>query len=162
MVPYSSLAAASKAVAMVAARPTDPKLAMHVVNQGPGMGMPNQGTRPGVAIMLYDANGEAHARSEMGFQWAFELPGAQDFGCREISIQEVNAISETFRDYEGTNFFWLSAPLISEVDDDLLVRAWKWYEDSVNLYGGLGEGSTVLLEFMQEVSFYSHLSSLTM
>jgi hypothetical protein len=46
---------------------TDPRIAMHVVNQGPGMGTPDQGSKPDIAIMMFDAHGEAHARSKSGF-----------------------------------------------------------------------------------------------
>ena len=61
--------------------------------------------------------------------------------------------------FVGNNMFWLSAPLIAEVDDETLIRAWKWYEDSINRYEGLGVGSTVLLEFMQEVNLNVMCSS---
>lgn len=139
-------------MAAMHARPTDPKVAMHVVNQGPGMGMPNQGARPGIAFMLYDAHGEAHARSKAGFGWIWDLAGAQEVQCGEMTLRQIHAMAETFRDYEGTNYFWLCAPLIAEIDDELLIRAWKWYEDSLAEYDGLGQASNVLLEFMQEVS----------
>lgn len=115
------------------------------------MGMPDQGPKPGIAIMMFDARGEAHARSEQGFKWAFDLPGAQAVATGEMPLRQLHAIAETFRDYQGNNMFWLCAPLIAETDDETLVRAWKWYEESIERYEGLGVGSTVLLEFMQEV-----------
>lgn len=136
---------------MMHRRKADPKLAMHVVNQGPGMGSPDQGPRPGIAILMYDAHGEVHARSDNGFAWAFQLPGAVELGTGEHTLREIHAIAETFRNYQGRNMFWLSAPVIEHVDDETLVKAWKWYEDSLTLHPGFGAGSTVLLEFMQEV-----------
>ena len=149
--PYSSLQEVSAGVSAMAARTADPKITMHVVNQGPGMGMPDHGARPGVGIMMYDARGEAHARSKEGFQWAFELPGVQVGPMGEMSLRQVNALAETFRDYQGSNIFWLSAPLIAGLDDETLVRAWQWYEECVRLHEGLGAGSSVVFEFMQEV-----------
>ncbi|KAF4556461.1 FAD-binding domain-containing protein 55 [Elsinoe fawcettii] len=154
-VPYSSLKEASKVVADVAARTADPRLAMHVVNLGPGMGFPNPGAKPDVGFMLYDANGAEHAMSEKGFKQILDIPGAQNFGTQELNLQQVNAIAETFRDYQGTSHFWLSAPLIEKVDDETLIRAWKWYERSVDACAGFGSNSTVLLEFMQEQAFNS-------
>ena len=133
-------------------RTADPKVAMHVVNLGPGMGMPDQGPRPGLGIMMFDARGEEHARSKEGFAWAFELPGAQELNTSTCTLREMHAVAETFRNYQGNNMFWLCAPLLEgEIDDALLVRAWKWYEDSIEAHPGFGAGSTVLLEFMQEV-----------
>ncbi|KAK5126121.1 hypothetical protein LTR85_011476 [Meristemomyces frigidus] len=152
-IPYSSLAACSKGVAAMA-RTTDPKVAMHVVNQGPGMGFPDQGAKPGIGIMMFDARGEAHARSE-AFKWAFELPGVQEVAMGEMSLRQIHAIAETFKDYQGNNMFWLCAPLIAELDDETLMRAWKWYEESIEAYAGFGVGSTVLLEFMQEGAYNS-------
>lgn len=104
-------------------------------------------------IMMFDARGEAHARSEEGFAWAFELPGAQEVSTTTCTLRQLHAVVETFRDYQGNNMFWLSAPLIEgDLDDESLVRAWKWYEDSIKAHPGIGSGSTVLLEFMQKVN----------
>ena len=149
--PYSSLAEISKGVAEMAARTADGKMAMHVVNRGPAMGEAPPGGKPGIAILPFDAHGEAHARSEEGFAWAFRIPGAVEFGCKEMNLQQVNAVAETFRTWQGKNMFWLSAPMIEEIDDETLVRAWKWYEESLDACPGFDHGSTVLLEFMQAV-----------
>ena len=150
--PYSSLPEISKKVAEVAARTADGRIAMHVVNRGPGMGEPGPGPKPGIAIMPYDAHGEGHARSEQGFKWAFDMKGAQEFGCGEMTLRQVNAIAETFRAYQGNNKSWLSAPLLKVIDEETLVRAWKWNQDAIEACPGFDDGSTVLLEFMQEVS----------
>ena len=149
--PYSSLAEISKCVAMMHARPADPKVAMHVLNRGSGLGEPPQGAHPGIAIMMFDANGEEHGRSEEGFAWAFRIPGVVEVSTTETTLRNMNALAESFRDWQGNNMFWGSAPLLGEIDDETLVRAWKFWEDTVNLYEGFQEGSTVLLEFMQEV-----------
>ncbi|EMD00474.1 hypothetical protein BAUCODRAFT_20568 [Baudoinia panamericana UAMH 10762] len=154
-VPYSSLQQCSKGVSAMAARTSDPKVAMHVINQGPSMGMPEQGGKPGIAFMLYDARGEEHARSEDGFAWVFELPGAQEISCATCTLQQMHAVAETFRDWQGNNLFWLCAPLVSDLDEEFMLRAWKWYEDSVKEYAGLGSGSIVLIEYMQLNAFNS-------
>ena len=149
--PYSSLKDVSKVVSDMAARVADPKLAMHVLNRGAAFGEAPQGARPGVAVMMYDANGEAHGRSEDGFGDMYKVPDCFEVEAGELTVQQVNALAESFRHWQGNNQFWLCAPLLSEIDDETLVRAWKWWEDSINMHEGFQMGSTVLLEFMQEV-----------
>ncbi|KAK0367310.1 hypothetical protein LTR91_007437 [Friedmanniomyces endolithicus] len=157
--PYSALRETAKGVAAMSIRTADPKVAMHVVNVGPGLGMPDQGSRPGIGIMMFDARGEAHARSKDGFAWAFEIPGAHEVSTSTCTLKQTHAVAETFRNYQGNNMFWLSAPLIEgDLDDEMLVRVWKWYEDSIEAHPGFGAGSTVLLEFMQENAFNSSSS----
>lgn len=159
-IPYSSLRETSKGVATMAARPADPKVAMHVSN---GI---NPGARPDIAIFMYDANGEKHARSEEGFAWALRLPGAVTHGVQERTLAETNKMFDGSLVWQGKHSFWLSAPLIENVDDETLIRAWKWYEDSINLNESFQEGSKVLFEFMQGVSIrvssYCQLSVLTL
>jgi hypothetical protein len=153
--PYSSLNEVSKVVSKMAARVADPKLAMHVVNRGTAFGEAPQGARPGIAVMMYDANGEAHGRSEDGFGDMYKVPDCFEVQAGELTVQQVNAMAESFRHWQGRNQFWLCAPLLSEIDDETLVRAWKWWEDSINMHEDFQVGSTVLLEFMQEVWFPS-------
>jgi hypothetical protein len=118
----------------------------------PGMGTPDQGPKPDIAIMMFDAHGEAHARSESRFAWAFNIEGAQEVSASTITHREMHAVAETFRDYQGDNQFWLSAPLLEgKLNENDLARAWKWYEDTIDLYPGFGARSTILLEFMQNV-----------
>ena len=74
--PYAALQQISKGVAHMAKRSTDVRVAMHVVDLGPGMGMPYKGSKPDVGFFLYGANGEAHTRSDAAFKWILDLPGA--------------------------------------------------------------------------------------
>ena len=73
-----------------------------------------------------------------------------EFATGEMSMVAVNALAESFRHWQGNNQFWLSAPLLSDLDEETLIRAWKWWEDSINIYPKFDTGSIVLLEFMQE------------
>ena len=145
----------SKVVSKIAARITDPKLAMHVCNRGAAFGEPPAGAKPGIAVIMFDANGEEHGRSDEGFGWVLKVPDCTVVQAGEMTVQQVNALAESFRDWQGQNRFWLCAPLIAEVDDEMLERAWKWYEDCVNLHEDFQTGSIVLLEFMQEAAFSS-------
>ena len=36
----------------------------------------NEASEPGIAIFIYDANGQEHGRSEAGFKWAFDIEGS--------------------------------------------------------------------------------------
>lgn len=138
----------------MAARDADPKLAMHVVNRGAAFGEPPQGAKPGIAVLMFDANGEAHGRSDDGFGLMYKVPDCTELQAGEMSVLQVNALAESYRDWQGNNQFWLCAPLLSEVDDETVVRAWKWWEDSINLHQDFEVGSTVILEFMQEVCMF--------
>ncbi|KAF2169421.1 hypothetical protein M409DRAFT_65090 [Zasmidium cellare ATCC 36951] len=155
LVPYSSLHEVSKALAAFDKRPSDPKIAMHIMNQGLGAGQTDQGSKPGIILMPIDFRGEAHARSEEGFGWAWKVTGAQEAVAMETTLTGVNALNDTFKAFQGRNEFWLAAPLVSEIDEEMLVRMWKWYEETYELHPGFGAGSVVLLEFMQEASFNS-------
>lgn len=149
--PYSSLPALSKALHTLHLRPADPRVALHIVARGAGMGEPPGGARPNVAIIAYDAHGAEHARSADGIGWAWEIDGVQEVQAKMMTVREVNAVAETFRDWQGRNMFWLCAPLLKEVDEGTLERAWAWWEEAYRRYPGFEEGSTVLFEFMQEV-----------
>ncbi|KAK5175854.1 uncharacterized protein LTR77_000994 [Saxophila tyrrhenica] len=149
MFPYSALSDVSKLVSKMAAETTDPAIAMHVCNRGTAFGEEPQGAKPGIAIMMYDAKGESHARSAAGFGWFFQHPDGVEFAGRAMSVADVNALGDSFKHWQGSNKFWLCAPLLSEMDDETVVRAWKWWEDSINLHDDFQTGSVVLMEFMQ-------------
>lgn len=155
LVPYSSLHETSKAIAAFNKRPSDAKMAMHIMNQGPGCGQQDQGSQPGIVLMPIDFRGDAHARSDEGFAWCWKISGAKEGVAMETTLQGVNALNDTFKSYQGTNKFWSAAPLVSDIDDETLVRMWSWYEESYDMHPGFGVGSTVLLEFMQEKAFNS-------
>ena len=135
----------------MAARKADPKLAMHVVNRGTSFGEAPQGAKPGIAVLMFDGNGEAHGRSDDGFGLMYKVPVCTEVQAGEMSVLQLNALAEHYRDWQGNNHFWLCAPLLAEIDHETVVRAWKWSEVSVNLHHDFEVGSTVILEFMQEV-----------
>ena len=116
---------------------------MHVCNRGTGMGEAAPGKYPGIAIMMYDAHGEKHGLSEDGFGWVFDIPDGTVVTQEITTLQKMNALADSFRTWQGNNDFWLSAPLIADIDDETLVRAWKWFEDCYDLNSGFDEGSLV-------------------
>jgi hypothetical protein len=48
-----------------------------------------QAPTPGIAILVFDANGEEHGRSEAGFKWALDIEGAMD-QTKSMTHREVN------------------------------------------------------------------------
>lgn len=150
--PYERLGEVGRWTAEMVERKGDPKLAFAVTNQGPGMGVPPQGRRPGIAVMMFDAHGEEHARSkEVGFGELFEMEGLKEVACGMCPVSGMTKMADSYRCYQGVNNFWGSAPLVNDVDERLIERAWNWYEKSLEVAEGLDQGSTVLFEFMQEV-----------
>ena len=150
--PYERLDEVGRWVAVMVEREKDPKLAFGVTNQGPGTGRPSQGTKPGIAVILFDANGEEHARSkDCGFGDLLAMEGAEMLG-EMVPLSGMTRLADSYRSYQGVNKFWGSAPLIKEkVDAGLIARAWDWYGKSLEACPELDEGSTILFEFAQEV-----------
>ena len=135
-------------------REKDPKLAFAVTNQGPGTGRPSQGMKPGIAVYMFDANGEEHARSkEHGFGDLLAVESVELLGGM-VPLSGMTKLADNYRTYQGVNKFWGSAPLLGEkVDARLIARAWEWYGKSIEACPELDEGSTVLFEFAQEVRY---------
>lgn len=150
--PYERLDEVGRWVAVMVEREKDPKLAFGVTNQGPGTGRPSQGTKPGIAVILFDAHGEEHARSkDCGFGDLLAMEGAEMLGGM-VPLSGMTRLADSYRSYQGVNKFWGSAPLIKEkVDAGLIARAWDWYGKSLEACPELDEGSTILFEFAQEV-----------
>lgn len=130
---------------------------MHVCNRGTAFGEVPQGAKPGIAIVVYDAHGEQHARSDDGFGWFFSHPDCTVWAGGEMSVADVNALGDSFKHWQGENSFWLAAPLLSDaaMDDETIVRAWKWWKDCIDLHPDFQTGSVVLFEFMQEAAMSS-------
>lgn len=59
-----------------------------------------QSPQPGIAIAVYDANGEEHGRSDAGFKWALDIKGAVDMTesmtLRQVSQQFGKSFPSTF------------------------------------------------------------------
>ncbi|KAM0718754.1 hypothetical protein Q7P37_005825 [Cladosporium fusiforme] len=154
--PYERLAEVGKWAAGMVHKTPDPKQAFAITNQGPGVGVPHQGRKPGIAVVMFDANGEEHARSkEVGFGAVFGMEGLQEVACGMCPLDGMTKLADTYRTYQGVNKFWGSAPLVTDVDEGLIERSWEWYERSLEAAGELEQGSTVLFEFMQEGFFNS-------
>jgi hypothetical protein len=81
----------------MAAREDQPRVAMHLFV----MKMENlkllgiESKTDMLVVMAYDAYGEEHGRSEEGFKWAIETPGAID-STRLMSLREFADLQSIF------------------------------------------------------------------
>jgi FAD/FMN-containing dehydrogenase len=153
-VPYERLEEVGEWVERAVERLKDPKTAFFITNQGPGTGVPPQGAKPGIAVVLFDAYGEEHAKSkEEGFGEIFEMEGLVEISCGLVPLSGMTKLAESYKSYQSVNQFWGSAPLMEEkVDAGIIKRAWDWYAKAVEECPVLDQGSTVLFEFCQAVS----------
>lgn len=88
--PPEALRALSQGLSGFIERTNDPKVAMHAFILNPES--PFFDSPPGFGVMVYDANGEEHGRSEQGFKWALGIDGAVDM-TKEMSLFEVNQLT---------------------------------------------------------------------
>lgn len=56
---------------------------------------------------------------------------------------------------------WMNAVTIPALDEQLILRTWKWFDDLIRLDPKLAAGSFVLIEVMQKVSYHPRTTSTT-
>lgn len=91
--PPSALEAVSRGIAEHSARPIDPRVSFHCLigaadEKFPGQSSWTESTdredravqfaKFHLGVFVFDAYGEEHGRSDKGFKWAFDIPGAVD------------------------------------------------------------------------------------
>ncbi|EON68665.1 hypothetical protein W97_07923 [Coniosporium apollinis CBS 100218] len=153
--PIEALEQVSVAVSEFANRPSDPKMAMHVFLGGwESSEITGEPAKPPMSIMVYDAHGEAHGRSEQGFKWALNIPGAVD-ETSTMTLRAVGDLQEVVRPMFGALHSHLAASIVQDIDPDFLLRAWNWLHTAIHTDSRLGAGTFVLLEIMQEKAFGS-------
>jgi FAD binding domain len=79
IVPIDKIEVVSKAVSTFTSRPEDSKMAMHIfLGDFEGSAAQGKPAKPAIMLLVYDAHGEVHGRSEGGFKWALDIDGAID------------------------------------------------------------------------------------
>ncbi|KAF2464921.1 cysteine desulfurase [Lindgomyces ingoldianus] len=151
--PREALSALAKAVPAFADRNTDPKIAVHFycldMTQGAFVGKPSV---PGLGLLVYDAHGEEHGRSEQGFKWALDIPGATDTTAA-MSYRQVNALSDSIEAIRGETNQMMTGVVVPIVTEDLILRTWKWFDETLVWEPKLNAGTFVLIEIMQSNAF---------
>lgn len=127
-----------------------------------------------ISLWLYDAHGEEHARSQQGFGWAFKITGAKDKSM-SLSYKETNRLASEFplqpkvslvlilcldelEAAKGVTDSWFSAPLVAEITEELILRAWDWFHEvmaAAPVVKSVPLGCLVIFEIMQKVGHKS-------
>jgi Berberine and berberine like len=164
MYPRSQLESVVQAVAAYSERCTDPKMALHFycmtmeTKQAEQiMGLKKEQARMGIAVLIYDANGEEHGKSEQGFKWAMEIKEAMVL-TETMSYPKVNALGDDIADAMGQANSYFSGIMVPKVDEKLMLKAWKWMDKLLEKEPVIAEvplGTVVLIELMQKASFES-------
>ncbi|KAK5050822.1 hypothetical protein LTR84_003381 [Exophiala bonariae] len=153
--PPESVEVVARETAAFAKRCSDPKLALHLycldMTQG---SMTSQEPNPGMAIFAYDARGEGHGRSEDGFKWALDIPGAVDM-THAVNLRQVHESFDSLLAHFGASNTWQAGVTVPEVSEELITKAWDWYVGLKNQDPGLVKGTYVLLEMMQKPAYQS-------
>ncbi|RFU76338.1 fad binding domain-containing [Trichoderma arundinaceum] len=172
--PSTSLQHIAREVAAFTRRVSDPKLCLHLywmteeeysAEELPDhmkIGSHNDSWSRGmksthISIWIYDAHGEQHARSKDGFAWAFGIPGATD-KTMNLTFTEVNRLANELMAAKGATDSWMSAPLISDISEDLILRAWEWFEETVAanpVVKNVPLGVMVLIEMLQKPAIHT-------
>jgi hypothetical protein len=91
MYPSSAVDEISKLVAEFVKRP-DPKMALHVfIGDMEGHGLRGEPPKPTISLLVFNAYGEKHGRSDTGFKWALEIKEAIDTTAN-MTYQTVNQL----------------------------------------------------------------------
>ncbi|KAL0262016.1 hypothetical protein SLS55_003451 [Diplodia seriata] len=164
--PPSSLEAVSRGVSAHAARPVDPLVSFHclvavadpkVPGQSSWTESADQSDSSGinVGIFLFDARGEEHGRSQQGFKWAFDIPGAVDKTTVATSLKVVNELQGGNQHLVGVTNSYGNACLASDIDPEFVMRGKNWVEGVAKMDARLGPGTLFLLEVMPGDSFHA-------
>lgn len=139
--PRDALPVLAKAIPEFIDRCDDPKMAMHFycldLTQGSFTG---QSPQPGIAIAVYDANGEEHGRSDAGFKWALDIKGAVDM-TETMTLRQVSQQFDNLEKMRGLTNQMMSAITIPSINEELILRTWKWYDELLREDPNQGAGS---------------------
>ncbi|RYP04715.1 hypothetical protein DL764_004265 [Monosporascus ibericus] len=152
-IPSASLATLSHEVSAWVKRCHDPKMALHVFVLAK-QGLHGNALEPSLLALPFDAHGEEHGRSNDGFKWLLDIPGAEP----RVGPMNLSGVHELQRDHQalhGLTHTWLEAALVPDPDPEFLVRARDWYVDITTNRPDFAFGTFALLEVMQEPAFCS-------
>jgi hypothetical protein len=162
--PRSSLEEVVRKVVAYSERCTDPKMALHFYcltmetkQAEEVMGLEMKKASMGVAIMMYDAHGEAHGKSEEGFKWAMDIEGATAM-TSTLPLKDVNTLADDLGKVKGQANAYFSAITVPKLTDKMLLSAWDWMDKLLAKDPAIAEvplGTVVLIEVMQKAAFQS-------
>jgi hypothetical protein len=121
------------------------------------LGLAKHQASMGVAIMMFDAHGEEHGRSEEGFKWAMDIEGAIVM-TETVDFKAVNALADDMKDVMGDANSYFSGITVPRIDETMLRNAWDWMDNLLAKDPAIAEvplGTIVLIEVMQKAAFQS-------
>lgn len=99
VLPKSALQQVAEGISAMTHKPRVPQISMFLLAL-PGEALGLESGKEYLMIQAYDALGEQHARSDQGFKWAMDIPGAQVWGqtttLREYAISGGERIDRFF------------------------------------------------------------------
>ena len=125
------------------------------------LGLAKHQASMGVAIMMFDAHGEEHGRSEEGFKWAMDIEGATVM-TETVDFKAVNSLADDLKDVMGEANSYFSGITVPRIDETMLRNAWDWMDRLLAKDSAIAEvplGTVVLIEVMQKAAFQSLKSS---
>ena len=167
--PKESLPKIARAVADFTQRSHDGKLGMFLYVLKKELLQSIDVSQDMLVVHAFDAHGEEHGRSDDGFGWALKLEGAVD-GTKPMNLKAVadlqgkigsmSFIRGTLRlitilafigNAQGlTNSYW--SPLaIPEMTEDIVVRAFEWFDQVSAAEGSIKDNGYLIFEVMQKV-----------
>ncbi|KAH0363446.1 cysteine desulfurase, partial [Aureobasidium melanogenum] len=155
--PRSALREVAKGVEEFSRRMEEwPGTAMYLYNtdlmEGSFIGAAAQ---PGIAIWLFDPEGEEHGRKIFG--WAFKIDGVVD-ETKVMNLRQVNIHGDSVLAAKGlcsANMSNITVPAAG-MTEQLILRAWDWLDTTIALDPTkLHTGTFVLLELFQKQVFRS-------
>ncbi|KAF2095483.1 FAD-binding domain-containing protein [Rhizodiscina lignyota] len=132
--PMSTVQEVAKGIVKAAARMDEQKVAMYFYCMKKELLEMMGADQDMFVIHAFDANGEEHGRSEEGFKWALDLPGAID-QTKMMSLKGVSELQGKLGALKGqTNMYWTGLSL-SELTEESVMNSLKWYNKGVNSPG---------------------------
>ncbi|RYP63379.1 hypothetical protein DL771_009315 [Monosporascus sp. 5C6A] len=152
-IPSASLPTLSHEVSAWVKSCHDPKMALHMFVLAK-QGLHGDTLEPSLLALPFDAHGEEHGRSNDGFKWLLDIPGAEP-RVGPMNLSGVHELQRGHQALHGLTHTWLEAAMVPDPDPEFLVRARDWYVDIATNKPDFSFGTFALLEIMQEPAFCS-------
>ncbi|KIX93842.1 uncharacterized protein Z520_10467 [Fonsecaea multimorphosa CBS 102226] len=144
-IPKTELRAVVRGIAAMDARPPNPKVAFclfvmrkeQLIHMGAKEDM--------LMILAFDALGETHGRSDAGFKWALDCPGAVDT-TKIIGLSGMAKLQENVGKAKGMANVWWAPLALSRVDEATLLRAFDWYDNAAASPGSVAKRVQLFFE----------------
>ncbi|OAP62157.1 hypothetical protein AYL99_04360 [Fonsecaea erecta] len=144
-IPKRELRAVVRGIAAMDARPPNPKVALCLFVMRKEQ-LAHMGAQEDMLMVLvFDALGETHGRSDDGFRWALDCPGAVDT-TKIIGLSGMAKLQENVGKAKGSANVWWAPIALSRIDEATLTRAFDWYDNVAASPGSVGKRATLFLE----------------